>query len=83
MKTNHLMKISAAWVSIAYVVCYVLFYFIPALRGTFIYYAVHMDIGTAPSVFTLGNFVGGLVFWNVLVVLSIWLWAFLAKRIKN
>ncbi|OGG47416.1 hypothetical protein A3D66_01480 [Candidatus Kaiserbacteria bacterium RIFCSPHIGHO2_02_FULL_50_9] len=83
MRTKRLLKISMAWVSIAYVVCYVLFFLVPQTRGTFIYYAVHMNVNAVPSVFTFGNFIGGFVFWNVLVAASVWLWVFLVEKIKN
>jgi len=46
-------------------------------------YILHMNVGPVENIFTLGNFIGGLVLWNIIVGAGIWLAGLLARYIKN
>lgn len=80
--TKRYAKIAIAWTTVAYVVCYLVVMFYPPVRSAFFLYALHAEIPFTASVFTSATFIGGLVWWNVLALLSVWLWSFLYNRIK-
>ncbi|QQG38257.1 MAG: hypothetical protein HYS26_01765 [Candidatus Kaiserbacteria bacterium] len=80
---NRTLKIGAAWTSIAWTVCYVGVGLIPQLRDTVLNNLVHTNVPVGANIFSLGGFLAGLVLWNVIVAAGIWLWFFLAARIKS
>ena len=80
INTKKLLKVSAIWVSILYIACYALVGGLPGLRPGFMMYGLHMNASLLGnyglvSVFTIGNFIGGLVIWLVITLLSVWLFA--------
>jgi len=76
-------KIGLAWINITYVLCYVILGLIPALRPSLLQYILHLNVGPVENIMTIGNFIVGLILWNVIVGASIWLVGFLAQYIKN
>ncbi len=85
MKTTRAVKIGLAWITITYVLCYMVAGLLPAeARPSLLPYLVHFTtIGPVENIFTLNNFVAGLILWNVIVGVGIWLAGFLARYIKN
>ncbi len=83
IKTNHLLKVAAIWISIVYTVCYAGVAFYPASRELFMRYALHSDIAYKSDYFGFGYFISGLIIWNVVVVLGVWLFATLFNNIKR
>lgn len=83
MNTTRVIKIGLAWVNIAYVLCYLFLGSIPALRPTLLPYILHLNVGPVENIFTLGNFIAGLILWNVIVGVSIVTIGILSKYIKN
>ena len=83
MNTTRAIKIGLAWINITYVLCYMILGLIPVSRPSMLPYILHMNVGPVENIFTLGNFFGGLVLWNVIVGVGIWLVGFLARYIKN
>ena len=81
--TKHLLEITAAWVTIVYIICFGGVALIPGVRPWFRYYALHMNINMGENVLTLNTFISGLVIWNVVGVLGAWLFAFLHNNIKQ
>lgn len=81
--TKHLLKVTAAWVSIVYIVCYGGVMLVPGIRGWFIEYALHLDVSPLESVITIGTFVSGLILWNLVAFLGVWLFAVLFKSVKQ
>ena len=75
-------KIGLAWITSTYVLCYVILGLIPAARPSALPYILHINVGPVENIFTLGNFIIGLILWNVIVGAGIWLVGFLAKYIK-
>jgi len=75
-------KIGLAWITSTYVLCYVILGLIPAARPSALPYILHLNVGPVENIFTLGNFIIGLILWNVIVGAGIWLVGFLAKYIK-
>ena len=43
INTNHLLKVTSAWISIVYVVCYAGVAMFPPIRMMTMRYAMHMD----------------------------------------
>jgi len=79
---NHLLKVTAAWMSIVYVVCFALVAMFPGIRPGFTMYALHMNINTGENIATFGTFLFGLVIWNAIALLTVWLFAWLFNTIK-
>ena len=76
-------KIGLAWINVTYILCYVILGLVPASRPSLLPYILHLNVGPVENIMTLGNFVVGLILWNVIVGASIWLVGFLASYIKN
>ncbi|PIR86815.1 MAG: hypothetical protein COU11_03875 [Candidatus Harrisonbacteria bacterium CG10_big_fil_rev_8_21_14_0_10_49_15] len=83
INTKHLLRVTAAWISIVYVVCYGFLAIFSGARPWFMEYSLHMRMTGWDSVFGLGNFVAGLVFWNLIVFLVVGLFAVLFNNIKK
>ncbi|OGY43705.1 MAG: hypothetical protein A3B89_02915 [Candidatus Buchananbacteria bacterium RIFCSPHIGHO2_02_FULL_40_13] len=80
---KHLLKVTAAWTSIVYVVCFAGVALFPATRELFMRYALHSDIALGRNIITLATFIAGLIIWNVIDVVAVWLFAFLFNKIKK
>lgn len=83
INTNKLVKVAVAWMSIVYVVCYAVVAMFDGVRGGFMRYSLHSDLAMGSSVLTFGTFVWGLIIWNVIAVLAVWLFAVLYNAIKE
>jgi hypothetical protein len=82
LDTFRLVKVSMAWVTILYVLCFAAVALFPDIRSLFMQYTLHADVSMGQSVITLGTFVAGLVFWNVIAAFGFGLFAILFNRIK-
>ncbi len=83
MNTKHLLKVTATWISIVYAVCYAGVAFFPGIRPGFMMYGFHMTgFGLGENVLTFGTFISGLIIWNIIALLGVWLFAFLFNEIK-
>ncbi len=80
---KHLLKVTVAWTSIVYTVCYVGVWLFPGIRETFMLYALHTTTALGENVVTLTTFVSGLIVWNVAAVLGVWLFAYLYNTIRT
>ena len=83
INVTHLLKVSVAWTSIAYTTCYVGVWLFPQIRDIFLSTALHANVPMTSGPFTLGNFVAGLVIWNIVAVLGVWLFAYLWNTIRS
>ena len=83
MNTKHLLKVTSAWISIVYVICYAGVALFPGIRPGFIRYGLHMVIDMGQNILTLGTFILGLIIWNVIALLAVWIFAFLYNSIKE
>ena len=83
MNTTRAVKIGLAWINITYVLCYVILGLLPGTRPSLLPYILHLNVGPVENIFTFGNFIVGLIIWNVIVGAGIWFVGFLAKYIKN
>ncbi|HZS18766.1 MAG TPA: DUF5676 family membrane protein [Candidatus Udaeobacter sp.] len=83
INTKHLLKVTAAWISIVYVICFVGVALIPGSRDWFMHYALHINARLGENVTTFTTFVSGLVIWNVVALLAAWLFALLHNKIKQ
>mgnify|MGYP001581903262 FL=1 len=84
INTTHLLKVAAAWISIVYVICFAGVALIPGIRPWTLRYGFHMGLtGMGENIFTLGTFISGLVIWNVIAILAVWLFAALYNAIKK
>ena len=83
INTNRLLKVSAAWISIVYAICYLGVAFFPGIREGFMRYALHTSVDTGADVLTFGTFVSGLIIWNIVAFVAVWLFASLWNGIKK
>ena len=82
INTKHLLKASAAWISIVYVICYLGVALFPGIREGFAKYALHTSVDMGANALSVGTFLSGLVIWNIVAFVAVWLFAALWNRIK-
>lgn len=81
---KHLLKVVSLWISIVYVVCFAGVAIIPGVRTWFMMYALHVEnFDMGQNILTFGTFLSGLVLWNIIAVLAVWLFALLFNLIKR
>lgn len=83
INTKRLLKVTIAWTSIVYAVCYAGVTLFAGIRPAFMMYAVHTQMDLGRDVMTLGTFISGIIIWNIVAVLAAWLFAALWNAIKN
>jgi len=83
INTRKLQKVTVAWVSIVWTVCYAGVLLFPSIRQSFALYALHMTADFGTNVMTLTTFVSGLVIWNAIALLAVSLFAFLFNHITE
>ncbi|HEY4523346.1 MAG TPA: DUF5676 family membrane protein [Candidatus Paceibacterota bacterium] len=83
INTKHLLKVTASWISIVYVICFAGVALIPDIRPAFMYYALHTSSSLGENAVTFTSFVTGLVIWNAAAFLAVGLLAVLFNRIKK
>jgi len=79
---SHLAKVTAAWVSIVYVICFVGVALIPSVRPGFMMYAFHTNTVIGIDTLNLTTFISGLVIWNAIAFVAVWLWTALSRAIR-
>lgn len=75
------LKVGVAWTSIVWVVCYLILGLTPGIGPKLWSYLFHMNM-TVENIFTIGNFVVGLILWNIIVASGIALGCALSNYIK-
>lgn len=80
---NHLLKVSAAWISVTYIICYVGVWIYPPVRTLFMRYALHGELIVSSGYFGIGNFIAGLIIWNIVTLIGVWIFAYLFNSIKK
>ncbi|MCR4280471.1 MAG: DUF5676 family membrane protein [Candidatus Komeilibacteria bacterium] len=83
INTRHLLKVTAAWISIVYVICYAVVAIFPQSRDLFVRFSLHSDPAFGAEYLGVGYFISGLIVWNIVTVLAVWLFAFLFNKIKK
>lgn len=83
MDTKHLIEVASAWISIVYVICFAGVALFPGIRPLFMQYGLHMGIDMGQNILTLGTFLSGLIIWNIIALLAVWLFAFLYNNISK
>lgn len=83
INVKHLLKVASAWISVVYAVCFFGVALFPNIRPGFMRYALHVSADTGRDILTFGTFFSGLVIWNVIALLAVWLFAALYNSIKR
>lgn len=83
INTQHLLKVASAWISIVYAICFVGVAIFPGIRPGFMRYGLHTGIEMGQNILTFGTFISGLVIWNVIALLAVWLFTLLYNRIEQ
>lgn len=71
------------WVSIVYAICYLGVLLFPGIRPGFMLYALHTELNIGTDVLTITTFVTGLIIWNIIAIIAVWLFAYLFNKIKT
>lgn len=82
INTSHLLKVTVAWITIAYVICFGGVALFPDIRSLFMRYALHSEVSMG-NVMSATTFVTGLILWNIVAVIAVWLFAVLHNRIPR
>lgn len=80
---KRLLTTSAIWVTIVYTACFILVAIFPAVRTNFMLYGLHTQISLGENIMTIGTFVGGLIWWNLLTFLGVGLFALIYNKLKG
>jgi len=83
INSKHLIKVASAWVSIVYTICFVGVAIYPPSRELFMRFSLHADVSFKSDFLSFGYFVLGLVIWNIVTILAVWLFAALFNKIKK
>ena len=73
--TKQVYKVVSLWISIVYVVCFGGVALFPEIRAWFMEYALHNRVDIGANVMTVTTFITGIVIWNVIAILAVWLYA--------
>jgi len=77
------LKVTAVWISVVYVVCFGGVALMPGIREWFMQYALHAsNVNIGENTMMLTTFVSGLVIWNIVAALAVWLFVSLWNKIK-
>ena len=79
---TRLLKVSVAWTSITYTACYLVVWLIPGSRELFLSTALHAIVPVTSGPYTLGIYLVGLIVWDLLVVVAVWLFVYLGNTIR-
>lgn len=72
------LELGAAWITIAYIVCFVGVALFPSVRTLFVEDALHMEANfLGQNIITFRSFWTGLVLWNALALLGVGLFKLL------
>lgn len=80
---QHLLKVTAWWTSTVYAICFFGVLLFPSIRETFMLYALHTRADLGENIMTLGTFLSGLVIWNIVALLAVWLFVFFYNTAKK
>ena len=80
---KHLLKVTSAWVSVVYVVCYAGVAIYPPIRDLFMQYSLHMKTTFSSDYFGVGYFISGLIIWNIVALLAVALFAYLFNTMRK
>jgi len=84
INVNRVLKVSAVWISIVYALCYAGVAMFIGIRPNFMMYALHVrNSPLGENVLTLTTFITGLIIWNVVVFIAVWLFTTLYNVIKD
>lgn len=83
INVRHLLKVTAAWVSVVYIVCFAGVALFPGIRAAFMYYALHTTVSVEEEALSLTTLISGLVVWNAVAFLAVGLFAVLFNRVKR
>jgi hypothetical protein len=83
INTKHLLRATAAWTSIVYAICYAGVAIYPPIRGLFMRYSLHAEVSLSSNYLGFGYFISGLIIWNIVAALGVWLFAVLFNKIKE
>lgn len=72
------------WISIVYAICFLGVAFFPTVREGFMKYALHTQgASLGQNYLSLKTFVSGLIVWNIMALIGVWLFAMLFNKIRQ
>ncbi len=82
LNTKHLLKVTSAWISVVYAVCFFGIALFPGVRPGFMRYGLHMGIDMGINILNIQTFISGLIIWNIIALSAMWLFALLYNKVK-
>lgn len=82
IEMKHAQKVAVSWTTIVYAVCYSVVALFPGTREWFMESALHAEYNAGPSIMTVNTFVSGILIWNVIAVIAVWLFVTLHNYFK-
>lgn len=79
---RRVLKTVFLWVSAVYMICFAGVALFPKIRSGFMKYGLHTEVEFGEGVFSVGTFFWGLLIWNVIAIISAWLFALIYNRTK-
>ncbi|OGY54121.1 MAG: hypothetical protein A3A24_00775 [Candidatus Buchananbacteria bacterium RIFCSPLOWO2_01_FULL_46_12] len=83
LNTTRALTIASLWISVVYIICFGGVALLPGIRPWFMQYALHTRADLGTNIMTLGTFVTGLIIWNILALLAVWLFVLLSNYVKK
>ena len=83
LNTTRALTIASLWISVVYIICFGGVALVPGIRAWFMQYALHTQIDLGTNIMTVTTFVTGLIIWNILALLAVWLFVLLSNYVKK
>lgn len=77
---RRVIKTTVLWISIVYVICFAGVALIPGVRSGFMLYALHTNLDLGQNVTGFSTFISGLIIWNIIGVLGVWLFVWIFNK---
>lgn len=83
INTKQITKAFCLWVSVIFIVCFLGVAIYPPIRQLFMRFALHTEIAATSDYISLGYLISGLIIWNIVTFLAVWLFAAIYNTIKK
>lgn len=84
LNSKRLYKVTLAWTSIVYAICFLGVWIFPGIRPGFMMYALHTKMYNAgENAISALTFISGLIVWDIIALIAVWLFVTLWNIIKE
>ena len=83
INSARVVKTSVVWMTIVYVLCFVVVSMWPGIMGSGMMSSFHAQFNMGPAVMTGSSFVYGLILWDILAAFGAWLFVALYNNFEK